>query len=188
MKYRFQRAHLRAPLKTFVLFNDEQYVLKAKVFNISKGGIFLENLPHFPGVKLMPMMIDIVHYPDFQALRFDRIGQLAKRNFERNIFRAKAKIVRSFESESDVDKVFVNNIGCEFVDLDEKKQDLILNYVNRFAKNTIFLLSLFENLNNKKEEINRLRFISGILGYDKDLPLPKLRQVVLHDYQSLEDI
>ena len=188
MTQKFRRAHLRAPLKTTVLYKDESHVLKANALNISKGGILLENLPHVPKINLMPLMVDLVHYPDFQSLRFDRIHQLATKSFDRTIFRVRAKIVRSFEEESEVDKIFASSIGCQLVDPSDEVEKLITGDVNVFAKNTIFLLGLFENRGSKKEEINRLRFIAGVLGYQKDLPLPKLRQTVLHDYQSLEDL
>lgn len=186
MGQKFRRAHLRAPLQTTILYEDDGHVLKARTLNISEGGILLENLPHIPEINAMPLMIDLVQYP---LLAKERVDHLLARNpsdYERKIFRIRAKMVRSFNVENEVDQIFVTRIGCQFVMPTKYATDLINDYVARFAKNTVYLLSLFENHGNRPEQVHFLRHVAGLLGYQNGLPLPRLRQKVLHDYQSLE--
>ena len=186
---RMKRAHLRAPLKTELLYEDEGYVLKARILNISEGGLLIENLPKVPEINLMPLMIDIIDYPDFQSIRMEKLKVAHQIGFERKIVRVRAKMVRSFQAESEVDKIFVNKIGCQFVHPKPEAGDIIRKYVKTFARNTVFLLSLFENRGGKKDDTTRIiRSISTVLGYQSDTPLPVLRQKVLHDYQSLESL
>src|SRR5690606_1398274 len=156
--------------------------------NISEGGILLENLPHIPEINAMPLLVDLIQFPELARERVDQLLSRSARDYDRKIFRVRAKMVRSFESKNEVDQIFVTRIGCQFVQPNEDVLELIRQYVSRFAKNTIYLLSLFEGHGNRPEQVHFLRHVANLLGYPYRLPLPQLRQNVLHDYQSLESL
>ena len=184
MKKRFKREYLRAPLVTDLLYEDEGNVLRAKAKNISEGGILLENLPHVPDVDRISLMIDLPIYPVFSQMNRTRLMNAHNEDLDRKIFRVQAKIVRSFEAASEVDAIFVPMIGCELVSPTVEVLETICTYVDVFAKNTIFLLSLFEN--GSKKDVEAIRQVAKFLGYNSEAKLLVLRQKVLHDYQSLE--
>tara|TARA_R110000868_G_scaffold83454_1_gene235540 strand:- start:5446 stop:6012 length:567 start_codon:yes stop_codon:yes gene_type:complete len=188
MGKQFRRAHLRAPLHSTLLYEDDGYVLKARTLNISEGGVLLENLPRIPEINAMPLVLNLMLLPELSKERMDQLLAKSSSQYERLIIRVKARMVRSFEVKEEVDQIFITRIGCEFVKPTAEALAAIKDYVARFAKNTIYLLSLFEGHGNRPEQIYFLRHISGLLGYDSSLPLPRLRQKVLHDYQSLESL
>ncbi len=188
MAKQFRRAHLRAPLNSILLYEDDGHVFKAGTLNISEGGVLLENLPRIPEINAMPLMINLLFLPELSRQRMDQLLSKTSSDYERVIIRAKAKMVRSFDVQDEVDQIFITRIGCEFVKLPQDSLEIIKQYVARFAKNTIYLLSLFENHGNRHEQIYFLRHVAGLLGYQSQLPLTRLRQKVLHDYQSLESL
>lgn len=185
---RLQRKYLRAPLKSQCLYVDEEHVFKARILNISEGGVLLSELPHIPEINSLPVALNIIHYPRFSSLTFDQIKNLNVDEFERTILKTKVRMVRSFENQSPVDRVFVNFIGCEFYNPPPEFKKFIFDYVETFAKNTVYLLSLFESLGNRTEQLELLRAVAHLLGYDRRMKIPLLRAKVLHDYQSLESL
>ena len=185
---KFQRKHLRAPLKSLCLYVDEEHVFKARVLNISEGGILLSELPHIPEINSLPLAIDLIQFPRLHQLSPEEIKHFNHLECARIILKTKAKMVRSFEGKSQVDQVFTNFIGCEFYSPDTDFKMEVFRYVETFAKNTIYLLSLFESLGNRTEQLELLRSVAHILGYDRRMKIPLLRAKVLHDYQSLESL
>lgn len=185
---RLQRKYLRAPLKSQCLYVDGEHVFKAKILNVSEGGVLLSELPHIPEINALPIAINIIHFPRFSSLSFDQIKHLNVDEFERTIIKTKMRLVRSFENQSNVDKVFVNFVGCEFYNPPPEFKKVIFDYVENFAKNTVYLLSLFESLGNRTEQLETLRTVAHLLGYDRRMKIPLLRAKVLHDYQSLESL
>lgn len=185
---RLQRKHLRAPLKSTTLYVDGEHVFKARVLNISEGGILLSDLPHIPEVNSLPIAVAIFQFPRLQNMTIDELKVLNTDEFPRVILKTKARMVRSFEGQSNVDKVFVNFIGCEFYNPTAEFKAAISQYVETFAKNTVYLLSLFESLGNRTEQLELLRVVAHLLGYDRRMKIPLLRAKVLHDYQSLESL
>ena len=181
-----RRQYIRAPLKTFVLYDDDHFGFKAQALNISTGGVLLENLPHVPEINALPLLLDIPTFPIFSSLSAEKIKKLEGQHLSRRIIRARARIVRSFEGQTDVDKIFVQKIGCQFVSITPEAVEVLSEYVANFAKNTIYLLTLFES--NSQHQADLIRIISGLLGYQPDEKLSILRQKVLHDYQSLEGL
>lgn len=179
------RSHLRAPLYRDVLYLDEGHVLKCFGANVSEGGILLGLFPHVPNINLMPLLVEIPRYPLFSQMDKDEICHLKADTIPSEIVRMRGKIVRSFEGKSDIDKIFIQNIGCQFIDTDIAKK-IIPDYINIFTANIVFLLGLFENSHRQEEQIAVIRNISNILGHKKDESLSILRQKILHDYQSLK--
>lgn len=185
---RLQRKYLRAPLKSHALYVDGEHVFKAKVLNISEGGLLLSELPHVPEISSLPLAINLIQYPRFNSLSLEELKGLNTETFDRKILKVKARMVRSFENQSAVDKVFINFIGCEFYNPSDEVRFALFSYVENFSKNTVYLLSLFESLGKREEQLETLRLVAHLLGYDRRMKLPLLRAKVLHDYQSLESL
>lgn len=185
---KFQRKHLRAPLKSEALYIDDDHVFKARTLNISEGGILLCELPHVPDINAIPMMVALIHYPKLGTLSPEKIKSLNPAEFPRSVIKLKARMVRTFEGKSTVEKLFLTHIGCELYPPPEEVKKEIIEYVNTFAKNTVYLLSLFESNHHKKEQVELVRKVAELLGYDATMAMPLLRQKVLHDYQSLESL
>lgn len=185
---RLQRKFLRAPLKSTALYVDGEHVFKSRVLNLSEGGILLSELPHVPEINSLPIALNIIHYPRFQTLMMDELKKLSLDDFERSIIKTKVRMVRTFENQSNVDRVFINFIGCEFYNPGPEIKIIIFKYIETFTKNTIYLLSLFESLGKREEQLETLRAVAHLLGYDRRMKLPLLRAKVLHDYQSLESL
>lgn len=175
-------------MKSACLYIDGEYVFKARVLNISEGGILLSDFPHVPDINSLPLAISLLQFPRMQNMTIDELKHLNKEDFPRIILKTKARMVRTFEGQGSVDKVFVNFIGCEFFNSTVEFKMEVFKYVETFAKNTIFLLSLFESLGNRNEQLELLRVVAHLLGYDRRMKIPLLRAKVLHDYQSLESL
>ncbi|ATH08730.1 PilZ domain-containing protein [Halobacteriovorax marinus] len=185
---KFKRKHLRSPLKTIALYQSDCYVFRAKCLNISEGGVLLENLPSVPEINAIPLMLCLPQFPEFHSVSAARLNEIEVDDLEGRIIRVKARTVRQFEGLSEIDQIFVTRIGCEFVLASDEAKAAIKSYVSNFAKNTIFLLNLFESHANDESRIKLLRHVAKLLGYDQDQKLAILRQKVLHDYQSLESL
>ncbi len=188
MNNNFQRKFVRAPLRSKALYVDGDHVFKAKTLNISEGGVLLCELPHVPEINAIPLMISLIQYPKLSLLSPEKIKAVNVHDLPKKIIKVKAKMARTYEDRSNVEKLFLTHIGCEFYPLSDDTHMEIVEYVNNFTKNVIHFLSLFESNHNKKDQIDLIRKIAEILGYDAHLSLPMLRQKVLHDYQSLESI
>ena len=185
---RFERKFLRAPLKSICLYVDGENVFKARTLNISQNGILLFELPHVPEITTIALAINLIKMPRLQTLVFDEVKALKEDQFDRTIIKLQAKMMRTFEGKSNVDKVFINYIGLEFCNHDNERSNIIADYIEVFTKNTIYLLSLFESLGNRIEQLELLRTVAFLLGYDRRMKIPLLRAKVLHDYQSLESL
>lgn len=182
-----KRKHIRAPLHSTCLYLDGDYVFKAKTNNISEGGILLSEFPHFPDINALPLMITLREFPRFQSLSFEDLKKINMEDFPEKVIKIKARLVRTFEGESSVDRLFKKFIGCEFYTYSDESRAVIKNYVETYAKNVVYLLSLFESLGNKTEQLQALRTIAFFLGHDSNrIKIPILRAKILHDYQSLE--
>lgn len=180
----FRREYLRSPLVADVLFVADGHVHKARTVNISEGGVLLEALPMVPEINAMPLMLPLVQFPAFSRLSHELLKTMRPEQFEKVVIRSKARLVRSFEGHSAVDKVFVPKVGCEFVASKNEVKKIIADYVAMSAKNIVFLLGLFERSAN----VELTRNVAKTLGYDSEQKLILLRQKVLHDYQSLESL
>lgn len=185
---RLQRKSLRAPLRSACLYVDGEHVFKARVLNISEGGILLSDLPHVPEINSLPLALDFLQFPRLQLLTLEQLKALNSEEFTRTIVKANAQMVRTFEGQSNVDKIFVNFIGCEFSNPAPEFKMAVFQYVETFVKNTVYLLSLFESLGKRTEQLELLRVVAHILGYDRRMKIPLLRAKILHDYQSLESL
>ncbi len=180
----YKRKSSRAPLFSEILYNSEGYVFKAKAINISVGGLLIRDLPHIPNSELVDIMVELPDYFDFQKIKTSTLKALKREDLDGQTFRAKFKIVRSFEGMSEVDKIFEEYIGCGFSIVEEDGRDKILNYINKYKRNVVYLLHLFEHKSD--DSLTRIRQICRIFGYPYQESVSILRQKILHDYQSLE--
>jgi hypothetical protein len=183
-----KRKYIRAPLRSHCLYVDGDYVFRARTNNISEGGILLSELPHIPEINAIPLMILLTDFPRFQSCSFDDIKKMNIDEFPQKTIKLRAKLVRSFEGESNVDQVFRKFLGCEFITSTSQPMEAVKEYVETYTKNIVYLLSLFESMGNKTEQLEAIRNIAEFLGHDRRMKIPLLRAKVLHDYQSLESL
>lgn len=186
MKHQFKRAHLRAPVYRDALYESEGHVLKAKVLNISEGGILLGELACVPEINALPLMVSLPVYPEFNSLN------IYKDHFElpeinSRVIRLKAKIVRNFTKRTATDHIF-ENIGCQIIRPTDEVKLFLKEYVQKYGRNLVFLLSLFQTMGNSKKNIGAIRQLAKLLGHDSSLPVAHLRMKLIHDYQSLEGL
>ncbi len=185
-----KRLHLRAPLDSDVLYEDGDYAFKAHTLNISEGGVLLTRLPHVPDIRAIPLMLGLPQFPVLSTLTIQKVMELDKEKLPRQMIRLRARMVRQMENMTAVDKIFVTLIGCEFVGNTEETIDSIRRYVECYAKNTIYLLTLFESKGNRGggDQLQLVRHVAELMGYDSTQKIALLRQKILHDYQSLESL
>lgn len=183
-----QRRHLRAPVNDDILYICDDFVLSGRCVNISEGGLLLSELGKVPEERQFEILMPLIQYPEFSKLSSQKVIGIERSSFETEIIRAKVDVVRSFEGMSEVQKILMKSIGTKFVQLGTADKALVQSFVQTFAKNLVFLLTLFESKSAKGVNVVYLRKIADLLGYESTLKLPLLRQKVLHDYQSLESL
>ena len=99
---RLQRKSLRAPLKSTALYVDGEHVFKARVLNLSEGGVLLSELPHIPEINTLPIAINLIQYPRFQGMSLDELKQFSIDDFSRIILKTKVKMMRTFENQNKI--------------------------------------------------------------------------------------
>ncbi|MCY4524131.1 MAG: PilZ domain-containing protein [Halobacteriovoraceae bacterium] len=185
------RKSVRAPLKSVILYELSGKVYRGETYNISQHGILME-YDSSNADKSFPSMFGLSCYPDFTKMNLEEIKALGKENksmdffIDKKVIRINLKPVRLFN------KISLNNVekklaGCVFIDASNKIKMEISRYISLFTKNMIFLLNLFEG-KNSKNNIEALQALAFFLGHDKNQKTNTLRQKILHDYQSLENI
>ena len=119
-------------------------------------------------------MFPLIDYPELSLLHPDVLFGLEGPQLDKRVIRMKARIVRSFEGFSDVDRIFVTKIGCEFVNPQPLETQLISKYVSRYARNLIYFLKwIIQNtLNAAKKQIKPSSFVKR-LGFWVTTPICK---------------
>ena len=153
----------------------------------------LGGLGFYPASDEFSVFFDLPVLPDFSQLSTSEIFSLSKENFVHSIYGAQVAQRRSFEEGFErlmpQENLKLNkNVGCEFVHLSNDAQRLIKEYVANFSVNIVYVLSLFEQGYHRKEVSDLIRKSISLLNYDENLKLSQSRQIVLHDYQSLESL
>ncbi|MBF0360780.1 MAG: hypothetical protein HQK49_07205 [Oligoflexia bacterium] len=185
---KYQRKHLRAPLKTMILYEDDGYVFKAQLSNISKGGILIANLPNYPMINIIPIIIDI---PEMPVIRSDDLSKLRLVNIKdckRHILRTRVHTVRRAGATTSIGEIFAKNIGAAFVDQSMDLQITADKYISSFAYNITFLLRLLSIsiCDNEDETIEKIKVLCTILGYDPESKISTLTRQVTDDYRGLQ--
>lgn len=182
----YQRIHLRAPYKESVLFVHENFVFKAHTLNISEGGMLLDQIPQFPQGEDVSLMISLPQFPYFKNFTLEKLKNFTNDLFPKKVVRLKCEVVRKIGIKSQVDEVFTSRIGVKFTEIDSMTQKKIAEYVNVFASNLIYLQVLIDSINADEQNLEKIRLLSTLLGYEKEIKVAQLRKDVMHDYQSLQ--
>lgn len=183
----YKRTHLRAPYKEHVLYLDDDFVFKAQTMNISEGGMLLDLIPHFPDEETeVPLMIPLPQYPYFKNFNLEKLKSFSPDMFATKVVRLKCKMVRKFGIKSKVDHAFTSRVAVRFTEINPMEKKLIADYVNVFSSNLIYLQVLIDSMYADKSNLERIRLLSDILGYDIDCKVSQLRKDVQHDYISLQ--
>jgi len=180
----YVRGHKRAPFYSWCLYQHEDYGLKARVLNISEGGLLLESLPAIPAGNSFSVMIDLPLFPHLSMMTMKDLLKLCREELESSVIRAQVEAVRKVEGKSDVDHLFMVKIGSKFIGLGKQEKSRIETYVLSFSKNLVYLLSLFESGVTKPDKILFIKHVAKLLGYNDQQKISQIRQQVLHDYQS----
>ena len=183
---KYQRAHLRAPLKSKIICTINDQVLLGQTMNISEGGVLFSKGPILIQGDEFHLMVDLPDYPYFGDFDKEEILDLEWYSFEREVMRAKAKVMRSFETDFNDEKV--ECYGCSFLKADKDSILFIKNYVESYSKNIVYLLNLLESLGRGPLNLPILRKVGFLMGYNSDDKIHILRSRVLHDYRSLEKL
>lgn len=182
----YQRKYLRAPYKREILFQDENFIFKAQTLNISEGGLLLEHTGHFPEASHIAFMLEVPEFPLFKNHTLEKLQVFTVENIHSRIIRFKAKMVRSTQNESSIDGMFASRIGISISDIKPNDQLKILNYVETFSSNLVYLQVLIDSLTADERQLKKIRLLTHILGYDSKAKISYLRKVVEQDYKSLQ--
>lgn len=183
----YKRLHLRAPFYEYVLYNIDGHIFKTIAGNISEGGLLLKNVPHIPEDEneIISFAISIPQMPYLKNYNLERLRSYTNEIFTSNIIKLRGTIARKIGA-SDVDQIFLTQIGIKFIEPDPLELKKITDYVNITSSNIIYLLMLIDTINDDEDQINKVRHVAKILGYDSTLKISLLRHLVHHDYQSLQ--
>lgn len=182
----YQRRYLRAPFKYEILFVAENFVFKGKAINISEGGMLLDEVGFFPESNEVQFMTKLPQFPLFKNFDTEKLSQYRTELLESKTIRFKAKMVRKIEIRSKVDELFHSQIGLKIEDISKFDQAKVANYVDVFSSNLIYLLVLLDNVDSDRNNLQKLRDLALLLGYDANQKLSMLRLQVEHDYKSLQ--
>ncbi len=182
----YNRAHLRAPFRYSALFEDEDFVFKADVLNLSEGGMLFDMLPHFPDKEEVSIMLAIPSFPHFKNFTVGRLKDYSQEIYSKKVIRLKGKMVRREKSQTSIDEIFSTRIGVQFSQVDNKAKRVISEYVSTFISNVVHLQALLDNVNSDAIALEKVKALSSILSYPNDLKISLLRKKVTEDYMSLQ--
>lgn len=186
MSKNYQRRHLRAPLKEKILYADGDYVFSARSLNISEGGMLLDQIPSFPAIDDVPLMISLPQLPILKNFSVLKMQTFSRELFGHHVIRAKAKMVRREELSQNLDNIFRARFGLQFIRIMPHDQKRIEEYVHTFSSNLIYLQTMIDSFNTDEETKVRTRALAKILGYEGIDKIAELRARVGHDYRSLQ--
>jgi hypothetical protein len=181
----YQRRFLRAPLNENVILSDGEAVFRGGMINISEDGLLLSELPFFPKVDELSLLIPIPHFPLFKNLSNEQLGLLDERSFLRRIIRIKAQIVRKAELERDLTNILKSKFGMQFTSASERDREIISQYVKNSSSNLIHLQTLIDSFNSSEDIRSRTRSLSRVMGY-RARKIAQLRVDISADYQGLQ--
>jgi hypothetical protein len=182
----YQRSHLRAPYQEAVLFGDEGFVHRARAVNLSEGGMLLSELPEFPAIERVPLLLRIPNYPHFRNFTLLKLQTFSSELFPAKIIRAQGQMVRRVGNTTDVDDVFRARFGIQFLHITDNEKKIIADYVSVFTSNLIYLQMLLDSWNTDEDIRLKTRALAAILGYTDLTRVSDLRQSVTQDYLSMQ--
>jgi len=182
----YQRKHLRAPFKEPVLFADGEHVLKARAINISEGGLLLDEIPSFPELDDVSMLLSLPQLPSLKNFTLIKMQTFSRELFPSRVIRLQGRMVRREQLSRDLNNLFKARIGIQFTNLNEQDLRYIEEYVTTFSSNLIHLQTLIDSFNTDDETKHKVRTLAKVLGYSDTEKISQLRSVVTHDYKSLQ--
>ena len=181
---KLKRRYLRAPLNNECLIKVGKELLKGEVSNISEGGLLLKEFQVLPHDKQFSVFMEIPALPDFTKISTNELLDLGRGSFEFDIVGTIVEVKRSKLNESSNTYEF----GCEFADIRREAQEKINEYVRNFGVNIVFSLTLFEQGTHRSEVKVLIKKCVELLNYSNGMSMAKIREQLLHDYQSLESL
>lgn len=169
-----------------MLYADNDSVLKARVSNISEGGLLIAEFPSVPTTDEIPVMFALSHLPYFKNFDLLKLQTFNAEMFPANVVRARVRVVRRQELAQDLSSVFKAPVGVEFVVLSMEAKKIIEDYVQTFTANLVYLQTLVDTFNSHDEIKAKARTLAGILGYEKTMKIAQLRNQISMDYKSLQ--
>ena len=182
----YSREYLRAPYRRSCLFLDGKYTFKAKVENISEGGMLLQELPTLPGDSPVLFMLSIPMIPNFKDYDLDRLLEAKYDRSQGHVVRVKGEMVRRQGSTSTIDDVFNSRFGVQFAGIDSQARAFISDYVEVVTANLVTLQRYIEMSNSSELIRPKCRALAELMGHSPKLKISELRSIVEKDYQSLQ--
>ena len=164
----------------------EDMYLRLKLLNISEGGLLLHQIPHLPINESVPLMFLIPKFPYFKNFSLEKLKTFDRGILPSKVIRLKGRLIRREGATTSVDDVFKTRIGLQFTEAEPWVQTLVADYVSIFSSNIIQLQKLIEDSSSFADAKYSVRILAEILGYKSNMKISELRQVVGHDYRSLQ--
>ena len=181
---KLKRRYLRAPLNSECLIKVGRSLQSGLASNISEGGLLLQEFEILPEEKQFSVFMEVPSLPDFTKVTTSELLNLGKETFEHDVIGTIVEVRRSRLNEESRTYEF----GCEFADIRREAQEKISEYVRNFGVNIVFSLTLFEQGTHREEVKVLIRKCVELLNYPADMSMAKIRERLLHDYQSLESL
>jgi hypothetical protein len=169
-----------------VLYADGDYVFKARALNISEGGLLIDEMPSFPEVDDVAVMISLPQIPSLKNFSVLKMQTFSKELFGHKVIRVKTKLVRREQLSQNLDNIFRSRFGLQFIRISDQDQKHVEDYVMNFASNLIYLQTLIDSYNSDEETKILARTLAGVLGYTQIEKISLLRAAVTNDYKSLQ--
>ncbi len=183
MDFLNRRKEYRAPLRTYVLYQDLGYIFKARLLNISNTGLLLENLPHIPKDSHVHALVDIPRLPILEPLSDDDLFGLDYKGLSHKVFPVELEVVRKKQDRASVDEYFVQ-MGCIVSYKDPSSQKFVEQYVKGFQTNFRYLEKEVKN-SSDDVGIKRIFKVAELLGYRKQQNIESLSRAIDHDSKGL---
>lgn len=179
MKRVYHRAHLRSPVYRSTFFTEGKEVILTQLINISAGGLLfkykesLDNDIELSFLTCVPQTPHLKNFNDHQLFEYDSAL------FPSVTVRTKGKVVRAFEDPAHPDGIFM---GVKFSEISDHDEVLIEQFAQKAASNVSFLQALIDA---EKEE-PKIYKVAEILGYNTDLKIKDLKNLLQRDLTSLK--
>jgi hypothetical protein len=148
--------------------------------------MLLKNISYVPKSNSIWISLNLPTFPKFKNYDTTQMKSFNFEHFAKRVIMVKALIVRREESDNNLSDLFEIRGGVQFSDIATPDQKLINEYVETCASNLIFLQTLIDTISSDKNNLEKTRILSSILGYGSDEKISLLRKNVLRDYKSLQ--
>lgn len=184
----YQREHVRAPFNDKMFFKDQDYVYKAKIKNISSGGLLLSEIPFFPKNDQVQVFFYLPKSFYWENADIHEMKKYLNLNRRGHIIQTSVTFVREEEKQFSIEDIFQKNFGLKFLALNPQDKLHLEDYAQKFKRNLSVLSLWFEMMNEKKNEyVLRFHLLSKILGYNwKSKSESEIRDLIKHDLNDFQ--